>query len=77
MSGFNGMSNARAEIWNISTLSDGAILSRWQAGLDTLSIARELCLPESVVFNRLFHAREARRRDAEWNFDRIAMGSSS
>lgn len=72
MTAFNGMSRSRQEVWNDSTLSDGAILSRWRAGLDTLAIARELCLPESVIFNRLFHARDCARRDAEWNYDRIA-----
>lgn len=29
-------------------------------------------LPESVIFNRLLHARDNARREAEWNYDRIA-----
>jgi DNA-binding CsgD family transcriptional regulator len=40
---------------------DDAIAAHWRAGLDTLDIARELGLHESVVANRLTHLRmEAR-----------------
>lgn len=75
MSGFNGLDQTTQEFWNRSQASDGAILAHWMAGLDTFDIARELCLPEAVVFNRLFHAREDRRRTSEW-IDR-ATGASS
>lgn len=43
---------------------DGAIFEFWMAGCDTLAIARELRIPESIVYNRLFHARELERREA-------------
>lgn len=77
MTAFNGMSRDDRQIqsWNRSQSCDPAILAHWMAGLDTFDIARELCLPESVVFNRLFHAREDRRRTSEW-IDR-AMGTGS
>lgn len=37
------------------------ILTLWRFGLDTLDIARELGVHESVVANRLMHLREAAR----------------
>lgn len=76
MTGFNGAeAHWSWRDWAHSESCDPAILARWMAGLDTLDIARELGLPEAVVFNRLFHAREDRRRTSEW-IDR-ATGASS
>jgi hypothetical protein len=40
---------------------DGAISAHWRAGLDTLDIARELGVHESVIANRLMHLRERSR----------------
>jgi DNA-directed RNA polymerase specialized sigma24 family protein len=41
---------------------DSIILVCWMSGLDTYDIAVRLGLPESVIANRLFHAREIERR---------------
>lgn len=38
------------------------ILTLWRFGLDTLDIAREMGVHESVVANRLMHLREEARR---------------
>lgn len=50
--------------------ADSKILALWNAGRDTLDIARALNLPESAIANRLLHIRDRALRDQEWDFDR-------
>lgn len=55
---------------------DAEILKLWQAGNDTLDIARALMVAESEVARRVPVILERNRQDCEWNFDRLVGASA-
>jgi hypothetical protein len=45
----------------LTTATEGVILALWRKQYDTADIARLTKIPESRVYNRLLHVREAAR----------------
>jgi hypothetical protein len=66
MTGFNSP-NLRNRALDYPGDLDADILAHWSAGRDTMDISRALCVPESIVANKLPKLIERRRQDRRWN----------